>query len=238
MNFQPMTETFVLPSGASATVREMTGQDEDLLMNEKLVKAGKAQHQLLGGLLIDLDGSKPTSADVLNMWSADRTAVLLHARVLSYGPELTSAHECENKDCKAEFQITLDHVIKDLVKRPCPEDPNALLVTLPSGKTATIRSMRGSDEAKLLTARQRGELMTELLFTRLIDVDGVDDRGTLREILRNGPVRDRNALRQAMESNEFGYQTQIDATCPVCQTEQRVDVLGLRDFFFPASPGQ
>ena len=238
MEFQAQTETVTLPSGVEATIREMTGQDEDLLMNEKLVKAGKAQHQLLGNLIQELDGKKPGGQDVMQMWSADRAGVMLHARVLSFGPELESTHTCDNDDCKADIQVRLDHIIEDLVFRPPPEDPTGFDVTLPSGRVATLRAMRGSDEARLIAARQKGELMTELIFTRLVDVEGMDDRNDIRRWLRAAPMRDRNALRKAMEKNEFGYQTQIDITCPVCNTEQRVDVLSLRDFFFPGSHDQ
>ena len=237
MDFTPVTETYTLPSGITAVVREMTGQDEDLLMNEKLVKAGKAQHQLLGNLLVELEGKKPSSDEVMKMWSADRTAILLYARVLSFGPELTSTHVCDNDDCKADIRVSLDHMVEDLVYRPAPEDMEAV-VTLPSGRSATIRAMRGSDEGRLLAARQKGEIMTELIFTRLVDVDGLDDRGSIRNWLRAAPSRDRNALRLAMEKQEFGFQTQIDITCPVCHTEQRVEIMSLRDFFFPGSHDQ
>lgn len=233
MDFQPLTETITLPSGIKATIREMTGEDEDLLMNEKLVKAGKAQNQLLGNLLVDLDGKKPTGQDVMQMYSADRTAVMLHARAISFGPEITGTHVCENDDCKADIQVALDHVVKDLEYRKPGPNFAEFDVTLPSGKVAVMRPMRGSDEARLLTARQKGELMTELIFTRLISVGEVEERNDLRRWLKSAPMRDRSALRAALEENEFGYQTQVNVTCPVCQHEQRVDVMGMKDFFFP-----
>jgi hypothetical protein len=235
MEFTAQTETFTLPSGAECTVREMTGADEDILTNEKLVRANKAQHQLLGNVVTALDGKKPSGQDVLNMWSSDRAAVMLRTRVLSYGPSLKSKHECENNDCKNEFEFEVDHLLDDLIYRPLSGDPEALTVDLPSGVTVTLRAMRGTDEARLVQARQKGELMTELLFSRIVELQGVQDRNRVRDWLRNAPLRDRTALRTAMEQMEFGYQTQVDVTCPLCNTEQRVDVMSVTDFFFPGS---
>ena len=240
MAYTPLTETFTLPSGTPVTVREMTGADEDILMNEKLVRANKAQHQLLGNVIVELDGHKPTSQDVQNMWSADRAAVLLHARVLSFGPELSGVHECDNVDCKNKFSIQVDDLLHDLEYRPAPENFEAIDVDLPSGLTATMRPMRGADENRLLQARQKGDLMTELLFSRIVEVSGLEegkDGNRVREWLRSCRLQDRTALRKAMEAHEFGYQTQILTSCPVCYTEQRVDVMSLPDFFFPGSRG-
>jgi hypothetical protein len=238
MEFTGQTETFVLPSGLSATVRELTGVDEDILTNEKLVKAGKAQHQLLGNILVDLDGSRPSSQDVLNMWSADRTAVMLRTRVLSFGASITGMHECNNADCRQEFEISVDDLLTDLTYRSAPETLESLPVDVPSGRTVTLRAMRGSDEARLLQARQKGELMTELLFSRIVSVQGIDDRTDIRNWLKNASMRDRTALRTAMEEHEFGYQTQVAVTCPACNTEQRVDVMSLTAFFFPEAPAR
>jgi hypothetical protein len=235
MEFNVQTETITLPSGAKALIREMTGSDEDILTNEKLVRANKAQHQLLGNVIQELNGQKPTGQDVLNMWSADRTAVMLHTRVLSYGPEVKSKHECDNTDCRTEFDFEVDHILEDLELRPTPKDIEGMIVTLPSGRSVTLRAMRGSDEARLLQARQKGELMTELMFSRLVEVEGIEDGNRVRDWLRNAPLRDRTALRKAMEQQEFGYQTQVEVTCPLCNTEQRVDVMSVTDFFFPGS---
>lgn len=238
MNFEPQTETFTLPSGAEATVREMTGEDEDILTNEKLVKAGRAQNQLIGNLLVKLDGKKPVGQDVQDMWSADRAAVLIRARVLTFGPDLEGETECGNDDCKAKIAVRVDDLLNDLKYVPL-ESGTEHSVLLPSGKTASLRPMRGSDETRLLQARQKGELVTELLFSRIIEVEGIDpkNRNELRAWLRAAPLRERRALRESLEKHEFGYQTQIDVTCPICNSDQRVDVMSLSGFFFPGSNG-
>jgi hypothetical protein len=237
MDFQPQTVLVTLPSGREAVIREMTGEDEDLLTNEKLVKAGRAQNMLIGNLLMKLDGKKPVGQDVMEMWSADRAAVLLHARALSFGPALDGKHECQNADCKTGIAIHVDDLLHDLKYVPLEGEPE-YEVTLPSGKAARLRPMRGSDEARMLQARQKGELVTELLFSRIIDIEGIDpnDRNQLRSWLRSAPLRERRVLRESLERHEFGYQTQVDVTCHVCNTEQRVDVMSLTDFFFPGSP--
>lgn len=238
MNFEPQTETVTLPSGREATIREMTGEDEDILTNEKLVKAGRAQNQLIGNLLVKLDGKKPIGQDVQDMWSADRAAVLLHARLLTFGAEFDSETECSNDDCKAKISVHVDDLLHDLPFTSLEGEPEHDVI-LPSGKTALMRPMRGSDETRLLAARQKGELVTELLFSRIIEIEGIDpkNRNELRQWLKAAPLRDRRALREALETHEFGYQTQIDVTCPICNTDQKVDVMSMSGFFFPGSSG-
>lgn len=238
MTFEPQTETITLPSGLQAVVREMTGEDEDILTNEKLVKAGRAQNQLIGNLLVKLDGKKPAGQDVQEMYSADRAAVLLHARVLTFGTEFEGETECSNDDCKSRIAVHVDDLLHDLKFTPL-EGTSEHTVLLPSGKTAHLRPMKGSDEARLLQARQKGELVTELLFSRIIEVEGIDpkNRNELRAWLKSAPLRERRALRESLEKHEFGYQTQIDVTCPICNTDQKVDVMSLTGFFFPGSSG-
>lgn len=59
-----LTETYTLPlSGKIAVVRGMTGHEEDLLTNKKLMKTGKAIDKLLTACTVELDGKEPTEMD-------------------------------------------------------------------------------------------------------------------------------------------------------------------------------
>ena len=60
-----LTETYTLPlSGKIAVVRGMTGHEEDLLTNKKLMKTGKAIDKILASCTVELDGKKPTEMDM------------------------------------------------------------------------------------------------------------------------------------------------------------------------------
>lgn len=226
-----LSEIYELPSGITAEIREFTGREEDLLTDERVVKSNKVVQRILGNVILNLDGSKPTGADITNMWSADRFAALVHARVLTYGPEFKTEHECVNTDCRVKSNISVN--LPDGLKYKERGDSFETQVELPGGATATMRPLRGGDEDNLLQARGRGELMTELLFSRTISISDIDSRQELRTYLRDGPSRIRMALREALAKTDFGYSQQVEYTCNVCGTEQEVDVITSRDFFFP-----
>lgn len=219
-----------LPSGVTATIREFTGREEDLLTDEKVLKSGKLHNRLLGNLLLTLNGSKPSTQDILNLYSADRFAVLLHARVLSFGADFETEHECADRDCKHHFKVSAQ--LPDDLEYQAFQGAE-VTVELPNGEVATMRPLKGTDEDTLLQARQRGQLMTELLFRRTLSITGVEDRQALRTYLLDGPSRVRSALRGSLRDSDFGFAQYLTVSCPVCQAEQQVDLATSRDFFFP-----
>lgn len=226
-----LTETFKLPSGASAEIRELTGREEDLMLDERVVKSGKLAHRILGNTIVSLNGAKPTSGDVMGMWAADRFAALMFTRVLTYGSELRVEHECDNPECKSKIVVTA--TLPDDLKFVPYSGLSESLVELPNGNLATIRPLKGTDEENLAQARNKGELMTEVLFSRTISITGIESRQELRTFLRDAPARVRRAIRDALDANDFGYAQSLDVTCPHCGTEQQVGVVDSRDFFFP-----
>jgi len=232
-----LSDDYTLPSGVTAKIREMSGREEDLFANENIVKSGKIGQRILGAVILELDGKKPSSADIQNMWSADRTAAMIHTRVLTFGEELTGEVECNARDCDAGISIHIDDLSSDLEVKQAPEEFEKI-VTLPGGLTAKIRPGKGVDEDKLAQASKKGEMITELLFTRVVEIDGIESRQELRQFLATGSLRIRRALQREIGDLEFGIETSVPITCPVCGTEQSVDVQSLPAFFFPENAGQ
>ncbi len=65
--------TFTLPSGTDLDLVEMTGVEEDLLTNQRLVKTGEAINQVLANCIKRVgDNDSPGMTDVLDMLSGDR----------------------------------------------------------------------------------------------------------------------------------------------------------------------
>ena len=74
-----------LPSGRIATIRMQNGADDDILTNVKLRQSGEAFNRFLEGIIISLDGHKPSSKEILEMRLADKYALLINSRIFSLG---------------------------------------------------------------------------------------------------------------------------------------------------------
>lgn len=231
-NTMLLSDVYTLPSGVEAEIREMSGREEDLFANEQVMKSGKIGQKILGAVILKLGDKKPTSQDIQDMWTADRSAALLYTRILTFGESITSEVECTNDDCETHISVHVDSLLEDLGTKPPPEEFEKL-VDLPGGMTARIRPGKGSDEEKLAQARRKGELITEMLFTRTLEISGIESRQELKHFLADGSLRVRRALTKAINEHDFGIETGIEVTCPVCGTEQTVDVQSMTSFFFP-----
>lgn len=220
-----LREQITLPSGIQATVREMTGREEDLLSNEKHLRSHQALDLVLGNLIEELDGKKPNQEDIANMWSADRTAVLLKSRQLTYGNLVRGDVKCAN--CKAEEHVEVD--LAAIENRPAPA---AMERVVQVGDTAvTLRALRGRDERNIAMSKSK-DVFTTALLVRIAEIDGVPEVQH-RPWLQNLSLRLRDQLRREAAELDFGPDTSIEFTCPSCGHDNRADVMGLAGFFFP-----
>ncbi|MCK7511757.1 MAG: hypothetical protein MZV70_52080 [Desulfobacterales bacterium] len=81
--------TFELPSGIEIELREMTGAEEELLTNQRLIRTGDAVNQALKNCIVRLgDNDEPTVKDVLDLLSGDRLFILVRLRQISLGDEV------------------------------------------------------------------------------------------------------------------------------------------------------
>ena len=81
--------TFELPSGIEAVLRPITGNEESLLTDRRLMKNGTAVNQVLLNCLESLGGNeKPSMEDVLALLSGDRLFLLVRLRQVSFGEEV------------------------------------------------------------------------------------------------------------------------------------------------------
>src|SRR5690625_2471053 len=235
MNFSHVTEEVTLPTGIKAVVRELIGSDEDILSHQRYHKQNRTMEYLLKAIVQSVGDEEPTLESLRDMYTADRTALIIAARKLTDGTSVTGAHDCANDSCGEKFEVSLD--IDDLEYKDAPDELESV-VTLPSGMTVTYRPLKGKDEARFITARKEGDVLTTMILTRLVKVETKDGKelssAQWRTWLREGSIRDRNFLREKFKDKEFGYITTVTAECPVCGEDNEVDVVGLMGFFFPS----
>jgi len=80
--------TFTLPSGIEIDLVEMTGVEEDLLTNRRLMRKGEGIDHVLLNCTKRLGGSdEPKMEDILDLLSGDRLFALVRLRQISLGDE-------------------------------------------------------------------------------------------------------------------------------------------------------
>ena len=113
--------TFELPSGPEIELREMTGAEEELLTNQRLIRTGDAVNQVLANCILRIgENAEPAMTDVLNMLSGDRLFTLVRLRQISLGDEVELDLVCPNTACRAKNHIVVN--LNDLPVTPYGEE--------------------------------------------------------------------------------------------------------------------
>lgn len=223
----------ILPlSGKTIELRGMTGHEEDLLTDKKLLKKGQAIDKILQACTITLDGEKPTEATIADLNTADRTFILVHIRRMSYGDTMENTEiKCREKDCNEKMYFDVD--LSELEVKTAKEGgEREFEIKLPvTGTLVKFRDMTGHDEKKVAKSGE-AEILTVGMMLRLTEVEDQHPNG-YKKWLKGLPVKDRSALRKAMEETEVGIDTTLAVTCDDCGSETKVRLESLSAFFFP-----
>lgn len=233
MEYAVNTVELTLPTGKQAEIREITGRAENIITDTNLIKTGKMLTKLLHHLVVSLDGEKPTEKEIQTLYTADRRAILLAARIETYGPELVFEHACINDRCpEGEFEVRVDlSNEEDIPMTPAPKDYE-VEVRLPKSKLiAKIGPLTGEHETKMATAKSEDRL-TNALLMYLRSIENVSD-AKWREFLNNCSAQDTRAIREAAKNIEFGPETTVTVDCPHCGTENNIELTNEYNFFFP-----
>ncbi|MHB9023436.1 MAG: T4 family baseplate hub assembly chaperone [Armatimonadota bacterium] len=218
---------YTLPSGVPCELRELTGAEEELLTNPKLLKNGDAINQMLRNCLVSLGEKGEVSlTDVLDLLAGDRLFMLVKLRQISLGDEVTVALTCPNPHCRATSQVPVN--LEDLPVTPYPPEREFSTVLPGSGQTVRFVPLDGHME-KRLAALPEATLSLAMLI-RIREIDGV---APTKKTLTEMALKDRQALRQAMLAADGGIDTTIESTCDGCGAPVRTRVESAPDFLFP-----
>lgn len=164
----------------TATVRELTGEDE-----EKLYKAlgnkGTRLH-FINTLLecgTEQIGEEPATADLLkSLLIGDREQIILGIRRVTYGNEVTvidyKCPECDSATPLITFEISEDIPVKRLGN---PHEEIEFEVELRKGAVARVRLPNGNDQRVLLdhadaTLAERNTLMLQQVMSSITEANG------------------------------------------------------------------
>ncbi|MHB9129769.1 MAG: T4 family baseplate hub assembly chaperone [Armatimonadota bacterium] len=218
---------YTLPSGTPCALREMTGAEEELLTNAKLLRSGDAVNQLLRNCLVQLgDSADVTMNNVLDLLAGDRLFILVKLRQISLGDEMTLRLTCPNANCQGISQVPIN--LEDLPITPYPTE-REFTCTLPgSGQVVKFGYLDGHKEKRLAALPEA--TISQGMLIRIVDIDGV---APTKKTVTEMALKDRQALRQAMLTVDGGIDTTVDTTCEHCGQPIRTRVEADAGFFFP-----
>ena len=194
-------------------VREITGYEEDMMASDKVV-ARKKLDLLLGGCVTRI-GTISDQAKIKKVVKelpvGDRVYLLFAIRRVTLGDELPIREKCPS--CSTSNLFVVD--LKDLDVKEMEDRRKRLFdIKLPSGKEVRFRVSTGQDEAKMadIQKRHKNDMLSMALLMRIELLDG--EPADIKAIKSLG-MRDRKALRTAMEKSEGGVDTALELECPV-----------------------
>lgn len=219
--------TFELPSGREIELREMTGAEEELLTNQRLIRSGDAVNRVLANCILRLgDNDQPVVNDVLNMLSGDRLFTLVRLRQVSLGDDVELDPVCPNTACRAKNHVVVN--LNDLPVTPYGEE-REFVFTLPgSAKKVKFVHLDGNKEKRL--AQMQEPNISAAMMIRILEIDGA---APSKKALAEMSMRDRTALRAEMLRVDAGIDTSIECECDSCGARIRTKLEAESSFLFP-----
>mgnify|MGYP005864123883 FL=1 len=219
--------TFQLPTGDEIELREMTGAEEELLTNQRLIRSGDAVNQVLANCILRIgEKDEVGTADVLDMLSGDRLFTLVRLRQVSLGDAVELDPVCPNQVCRSKNRAVVN--LDDLPVTPYGEEREFVFTLPASGSKVRFVYLDGHKEKRL--AQMQEPSISAAMMIRIMDIDGsAPSKKALSEMF----MRDRSALRAEMPRFDAGIDTAIELDCDSCGTRIRTRLEAEPSFLFP-----
>jgi len=223
--------TFTMPSGQEVELRELTGVEESLITNRRLMQNGEGVDKVLFNCIVRIgDREALTQEDIMNLLSGDRMFVLVRLREISIGNEVELILTCPNANCGEEELVGVN--IEELKVTPYGPEREHTIKLPRSGETVRYRLLDGKMERRLSDLQRQDKNMSihAALLMRIIDVDG---KPPTKMTTAQMVSADLNALRHDIQRHEGGIDTQVRANCPVCGAKIVTRLEAEPTFLFP-----
>ncbi len=188
-----MTTSLILPCGRTADVAEFNGTAQkhvsDFLQS---MEAGRTpsidwEDKILAEVVTSLGRRRPTPRDLLDLPAGSRLRLMVAARRLTYGDELTMEWVCAGRSgCGAKNERTLS--LADLVDTPYPSDRARFRAS--DGTVFTLGFGTGHTQSAFSRAAMRREVgFLDEPLTRVLEIDNAP-RGLHLVMKLSGKVLD------------------------------------------------
>lgn len=209
------------------TFRELAGPEEDILASD-LPAAQKMTEVMINctKAMGDVTEMKLIRSLVPKLVITDRWLYLVRLRAHSLGSDYEFKSKCPA--CNVEDKMLFDlHQLK--VVRAPSADAVFKEITLPSGRKVRWHVADGAVDLKIEKIANAKNAATAALFARITEID--DKPADIVDVLQM-PLRDRSALRKAIDESEGDLDDEFEAVCRKCGHEYRGELqLDGRTFF-------
>ena len=218
-------------------IRFMTAKDEDILSSPSLLRKGTAIDRFLENVLIN------KNVKISDMLVGDKNALVIAARITGFGAEYAAKITCNTCAHAPEYNFDLSKIKASRADKDLELDLNengTFNLKLPTtGVDLELRPLLSSDEQKLSAILKKQEEnnrretpLTTQLKSIIVSINGITNRAQIARFVENMPSRDSRYLREYYAKAIPNIDMTEDYVCPVCLTEQEVNVPITVNFFW------
>lgn len=237
--------TFELPSGyidssgslhTTVHVREMTGDEEDVLTSRRMQAHQKLQ-QVMEGCVTQIgtirrEGNSEWSKIIRDLTATDRLFIIVKIREITLGSAYTFKTKCPECGDIHEQAVSLSEFV---IKAPLDPMIRSWSGSMPkSGLAYTAKVQTGVEEAKIAKAGESKDLLSLGMLARLVELDG--KQPVTLAMVKSLPLADRAYLRAEFDKHESNIENDSEIECPACGHEYKAKIdIGDSNFFFPSA---
>ena len=217
-------ETSLLHNKEVIEIREMGGDEEDILTSPVLIRSGNAIDSVLKSCILNKD------IDIGELILGDRNSLIISLVLASYGNTYKADVTCNNCDFKnKEYVFDISQLkVKNLETEPIEKGKNEFSFILPKSqltvkfKLLTHREDKEIrevvDKLKKLSKDQKEKYSTTRLKYELIAINNITDKARIASAIdtRQFPIKDILALRNHIDKISPDIITEQEFKCSSC----------------------
>lgn len=245
--FKGKEESITLPTGNILLIRELNGEDEEIISSESLSENGDNIYQFLAGIIIkDKDlGRKPTPEDIKKYPINDKYYLLFKQRIINHGYDMQFSSICSTPSCneqKNDYDQNLKEFDGDLSDPKYIPENHKHIQKYPLGKTREVEFTLNSGK-KLKYSILDGNLEYAALELKDQTKNAplkirnlmIDNHGSWIKItnFKAFSVKEMGEIRGHVTKSDSQFDPIVNYSCPKCKRNYFKSLFALPTFFYP-----
>jgi len=245
--------TLKTPTGYEVTIRQQTGEDDDILSNADGVMDGTASNKFIAGIVVHTDiteNNKFNLDTARDLKLCDKYFIMIASRIFSIGQTLKFSYQWPDK-LEVDYEEDLGLFIWEYgdKEKPFPEigdedyyefripphihgkETHRELVTK-SGKSVKYKFMNGHGERFLMELPSERQSVNAELLARNLELR-VGDQWVKVQNFKSFTPMDMMEIRNDVSDNDPGISLVSELTHPKTEEVLQYPIVGTSDFFYP-----
>lgn len=245
--------TLITPSGYEVTIRQQTGEDDDILSNAKGVMDGTSSNRFIKEIVIDTDftdNRKLSLDDARELKLCDKYFIMVASRIFSIGQTVKFSYKWPD-NLEVDYEEDLGLLIWEYgnPNKPFPEkgspeyneyripphkfgkDKNREFM-LKSGKLIRYTFMNGNGERWLMKLTSDQQSINAELLARNIQINLNGQWVNVQNFKTFNPY-DMMEIRKEVIENDMTVNLISELEHPITHQKIEFPIVGTQDFFYP-----